>query len=85
MLIVYVLYHHYLLVFIDYFFVPVQDLLLYRVIFLYQKLFHTFMCSIECTSVQYHTVGTDNHSALLSSSLLPSGTNLTICCQTVGW
>lgn len=50
----YVLYHDYLLVFIDFSFVPMQDLLHYRVIFLYQKVFHTFMCSIKCTNVQYH-------------------------------
>lgn len=38
------------------FFVPMQALLHYREIFLYQKVFHTFMCSIECTkcTVSYY-------------------------------
>lgn len=52
-LIVYVLYHDYLLVFIDTFLFQCKVYCI-RVIFLYQKVFHTFMCSIDCTTVQYH-------------------------------
>lgn len=66
-LIVYVSYHDYLLVFIDYFLFQCKVYCI-RVIFLYQKVFHTFMCSIDCTTVQYHTIGIDNQSALLLSS-----------------
>lgn len=44
-LIVYVLYHDYLLVFIDYFLFKCKVCCI-RVIFLYQKVFHTCMCSI---------------------------------------
>lgn len=80
-----VLYHNYLLVFIDLFFVPMQSLLHYRLIFLYQKVFHTFMCSIKCTTVQYHGIEIDNQSALLLSSLSWRGKGLLIRCQTVGW
>lgn len=63
------------LVFIDYFLF--QCKVHYRVIiFLYQKVFHTFMCSIDCTIVQYHTIEIDNQSALLLSSLLLRGKGL---------
>lgn len=62
------------------FFVSMQNLLHYRVIFLYQKVFHTFMCSIDCTTVRYHTSEVDNRSALLLR-----GKGLKICCQTVEW
>lgn len=61
--------------FIDYFLFQCKVYCI-RVIFLYQKVFHTFMCSIDCTAVQYHTMGIDNQSPLLLSSLLLRGRGL---------
>lgn len=36
----------------------------YTEIFLYQKVFHIFMCSIECTNVQYQFHGSWHHGLL---------------------
>lgn len=62
-----------------------QSLLHYRVIFLYQKVFHTFMCSIDCTTVRYHTIETDNQLLLSSLLLRGKGLNLLPNCRMVAF